>query len=107
MVNGYDVVTNPSNILVFDQAHLWQGQELTDLVHNRCFSVILLHGHFLPAAVQAQIQAQYNRTETEQLSGGTYEIWTRLSRHPRPLIVQPDTRFSLSKSPKQFSYNLL
>ena len=79
MINGYEVVTNPSNLLVYDQAGLWQGRQLTQMVQDRCFSLLLLHGHFLPQIVQIQMQASYRLTQTEKLNGGTYEIWSRLS----------------------------
>ncbi|HEX2910022.1 MAG TPA: hypothetical protein VH186_04390 [Chloroflexia bacterium] len=79
MVNRYEVVTNPSNILVYNQAKLWQGQELLNMVQGRCFSVILLHGHFLPGVVQDQIHAQYRQQEVVKLNGGDYVVWQRLS----------------------------
>jgi hypothetical protein len=79
MVNGYEVVTNPSNILVFNQAKLWQGQELNQMVQERRFSLILLHGHFLPGFIQEQIQANYLKKEVVRLNGGDYVVWERKS----------------------------
>jgi hypothetical protein len=79
MVNGYEVVTNPSNILVFNQAGLWQGQELEQMVQDRCFSLVILHGHFLPDFIQAQVRANYKLARVEKLPGGDYEVWQRLS----------------------------
>jgi hypothetical protein len=77
LVNGYEVVTNPSNILVFNQAGLWQGQELEQMVQNRCFSLVILHGHFLPDFIQTQIRANYSLARVEKLPGGDYEVWQR------------------------------
>lgn len=82
MVNGYEVVTNPSNILVFNLAGLWQGQELEQMVKNRCFSLVILHGHFLPDFIQTQIRANYSLARVEKLPGGDYEVWQRLSLPP-------------------------
>ncbi len=79
MVNGYEVVTNPSNILVFHQAGLWQGEELKRMIQERRFSLILLHGYFLPGFIQEQIQANYRQKETVRLNGGDYVVWERLS----------------------------
>ncbi len=78
MVNGYEVVTNPSNILVFNQARLWQGQKLEAMVQNRCFSLMLLHGYFLPDFIQAAMQANYRKAQVERLNGGEYVLWERL-----------------------------
>ncbi len=91
MVNGYEVVTNPSNILVYNQAKQWQGMELTDLVKNRCFSAMLLHGHFLPDAVQQASQTNYRLDFSVKLSGGQYEIWLRRSP-PDPAINCPQNK---------------
>ncbi len=78
MVNGYEVVTNPSNILVYNQAKLWQSRELTLMVQNGCFSLIILHGHFIPDVVQAQIPGKYRQVLTEHLPGGEYDVWQLL-----------------------------
>lgn len=78
MVNGYEVVTNPSNILVYNQAGLWQGQELNRMIQERRFSLILLHGHFLPGFIQEQIQINYRQAEVVRLNGGEYVVWERL-----------------------------
>ena len=79
MVNGYEVVTNPSNILVFNQAGLWQGEELSKMLQERRFSLILLHGHFLPRFIQDQIAVGYRKKETVRLNGGDYVVWERLN----------------------------
>jgi hypothetical protein len=75
MVNGYEVVTNPSNILVYNQARLWQSRELTLMVQNGCFGLIVLHGHFIPDVVQAQIPGKYRQLLAERLPGGEYDVW--------------------------------
>lgn len=86
MVNGYEVVTNPSNILVYNQAGLWDGAELTRMVQNGCFGLIILHGHFLPEVVQAQIPGKYRQVLTEKLPGGEYDAWELIpgGRTPNP-----------------------
>jgi hypothetical protein len=90
MVNGYEVVTNPSNILVYNQAGLWQSRELTQMVQNGCFSLIVLHGHFLPDVVQAQIPGKYRQVLTEHLPGGEYDVWQLL---PGGRTTNPDGCF--------------
>lgn len=90
MVNGYEVVTNPSNILVYNQAGLWQSRELTTMVQNGCFSLIVLHGHFLPDVVQAQIPGKYRQVLTEHLPGGEYDVWQLL---PGGRTANPDGCF--------------
>lgn len=84
MVNGYEVVTNPSNILVYNQAGLWQGQELEQMVKNRCFSLMILHGHFLPDFIQVQMRANYTLALEEKLPGGIYEVWQRSQPRANP-----------------------
>ena len=90
MVNGYEVVTNPSNILVYNQAGLWQSHELTQMVQNGCFGLIVLHGHFLPDVVQAQIPGKYRQVLTEYLPGGEYDVWQLL---PGGRTTNPDGCF--------------
>jgi uncharacterized integral membrane protein len=77
MPHGYEVVTNPSNIMVFNDAKYWKSAELESMVKVRCFSRIMMHGQFIPEVVKQHMYANYTRIETITLNRDPYYIWER------------------------------
>lgn len=74
LMAGRPAITNPTQLLNLEKKGLYKGDELTKMLNEKAFGLIILRAQFYPDVVLQSISRNYSQTSTITMNGFNYLI---------------------------------